>query len=50
MHNIYALADLSGDGKMEIVPETSYYEGNWKQVFEMKNGKPLKVLETECYV
>lgn len=25
MHNNYALADLSGDGKMEIVPDTSYY-------------------------
>lgn len=47
---ILAVADLNGDGRMEFVLNTAYYEGNSKQVFEMKNGKPVKVLETECYV
>ncbi len=50
MHNIYALADLSGDGKMEIVLGINYYEGDRNIIFEMKNGKPIKVLELECYV
>jgi len=47
---ILAVADLNGDGRMEFVLDTFYYEGNSKQVFEMKSGKPVKVLETECYV
>lgn len=47
---ILAVADLNGDGRMEIVLDTFYYEGNWKQVFEMKNGKLVKVLEVECSV
>lgn len=47
---ILAVADLNGDGRMEFVLNTAYYEGNSKRVFEMKNGKPVKVLETECYV
>ncbi len=47
---IAAVADLNGDGRMEIVLDTFYYEGNSKRVFEMKDDKPLKVLETECYV
>lgn len=47
---ILAIADLNGDGRMEIVLSLSYYEGNAKQVFEIKNGKAVKVLETECSV
>jgi len=50
MHNIYALADLSGDGKMEFALWEIYYEGNRSAVFEIKNGTPVKVLESECYV
>ena len=47
---ILAVADLNGDGQMEIVLDTFYYEGNWKKVFEMKNGKLSKVLEVSCLV
>ena len=50
VHNINALADLNGDGKMEIVLGINYYEGDRNIVFEMKNGKPIKVLELECSV
>jgi hypothetical protein len=45
-----AIADLNGDGKMEIVIYGEYYEGNWVQAFEMKANKPVKVLETGCGV
>jgi len=47
---ISAIADLNGDGKMEFVLWDIYYEGNRSVVFEMKSGKPVKVLESECYV
>lgn len=47
---ILAVADLNGDGRMEIVLDTFYYEGNWKQVFEIKGTKLSKVLEVSCLV
>lgn len=45
---IYELAylfDLNGDGKMEIVIETTYYEGGGAEVYEWKSGKLKLVLE-----
>ncbi len=45
-----AVADLNGDGKMEIVLYGAYYEGSGATVFEMKANKPTKVLETGCGV
>jgi hypothetical protein len=47
---ILAVADLNGDGRMEIVLDTHYYEGNWKQVFEIDGTKLTKVLEAACLV
>ncbi|MCY7347786.1 MAG: PliI family lysozyme inhibitor of I-type lysozyme [Pyrinomonadaceae bacterium] len=47
---ILAIADLNGDGKMEIVLKTFYYEGSWQQVFEMNGDKLSKVLEVSCIV
>ena len=47
---ITAIADLNGDGKMEIVLKTFYYEGSWQQVFETSGGKISKVLEVSCLV
>ncbi len=47
---ISAIADLNGDGKMEFALWDIYYEGNRSAVFEIKNGTPVKVLESECYV
>ncbi len=47
---ISAIADLNDDGKMEFALWDIYYEGNRSAVFEIKNGTPVKVLESECYV
>lgn len=47
---IVAVADLNGDGKMEIVLNAAYYEGSWEQVFEISGGKLSKVLEVSCIV
>jgi len=46
-NHVSAIADLNGDGKMEIVLNGSYYEGDFAGAFEMKNGKPVKIKEFE---
>ena len=46
-YHISAIADLNGDGKMEIVLNGSYYEGDFAGAFEMKNGRPVKIREFE---
>ncbi len=51
--NVYAIdavADLNGDGKMEILVSSSYYEGSSHAVFEYSGGKPVAVKElaAEC--
>lgn len=45
---IFAVADLNGDGKMEIVLDSTYYEGGSETVFEITGGKPSRVLEVSC--
>jgi len=50
VREITVIADLNGDGKMEIVLALFGYEYNSQTIFEMKNGKPVKVLEAECGV
>ncbi len=46
-NHISAIADLNGDGTMEIVLYGFYYEGDFASAFEMKNGKPVKIKEFE---
>ena len=50
VRDITAIADFNGDGKMEFVLSVFGYEYNSNTIFEMKNGKPVKVLESECGV
>lgn len=47
---VSAVADLNGDGKMEIVLYGAYYEGSGATVFELKGDKPSKVLDQGCGV
>lgn len=49
-HAVAAVADLNGDGKMEIVLHSFYYEGSWEQIFEISDGKATAVLQVECMV
>jgi hypothetical protein len=42
---VSAIADLNGDGKMEIALHGFYYEGEFASAFEMKNGRPVKIKE-----
>ena len=46
-NHISAIADLNGDGKMEIVLYGFYYEGEFAGAYEMKNGRPVKIKEFE---
>ncbi len=49
---ISGIADLNGDGKLEIVLYGEYYEGSGSSVYELKGDKPveIKMLETGCGV
>lgn len=47
-YEIAGIADLNGDGKMEIVVDSAYYEGATQTVYEIKGIKPISVLEVGC--
>jgi len=42
------LVDLNGDGKAEVVIRGEYAKGKFSHVYEMKNGKLVRVLECTC--
>jgi uncharacterized protein (DUF2141 family) len=42
-YQISAIADLNGDGKMEIILYSMYYEGSSSGVYEMKGNKAVEV-------
>ncbi len=44
-YRIVNILDLNGDGVMEIVVSSHYYEGASEAVFEVKSGVPKQVLE-----
>ena len=44
-HHISAIADLNGDGKMEIVLNGVYYEGDFAGAWEMIKGRPAEIKE-----
>lgn len=47
-----SIADLNGDGKLEIIIHGAYYEGSWIEAYEMKEDKPadIKALNASCGV
>jgi len=51
-YEVSAIADLNGDGKMELVIYCQYYEGSWVETYEMKGGKlsSVKILDIACGV
>ncbi|MEZ5425805.1 MAG: hypothetical protein R2747_06045 [Pyrinomonadaceae bacterium] len=49
-YDLSAIADLNGDGKMEIVVFGQYYEGSFSTVFEIEGDKAKRILETGCGV
>lgn len=51
-YELSAVADLNGDGKMELVIFASYYEGIWTETYEINGGKAIRVktLDSSCGV
>ncbi len=51
-YTLSSIADLNGDGRMEIIVEVTGYEENWLNVYEIKAGKPseIKALSYYCGV
>ncbi len=49
---VTSIADLNGDGIMEFIVYSEYYEGNSSAAYEMKGGKAVEVkqLQTGCGV
>lgn len=45
---ISAVADLNGDGRMEIVLHTFYYEGEQATVYQLEANKLVKALDVDC--
>jgi len=45
---IAALADLNGDGKIDIVVRSAYYEGDEISVFAYQQSGARKVLSVGC--
>jgi hypothetical protein len=48
IYTVAAIADLDGDGGMEIVTTGSYYEGEVTDVFSLREGKLTNVLTCGC--
>lgn len=51
-YEVSAIADLNGDGKMEIVHHGAYYEGSGSAVYTIANGQAveIKILGAGCGV
>jgi hypothetical protein len=51
-YEISAIADLNGDGKMEVIIHSAYYEGSYSSAYEIKGNKltEIKALAAGCGV
>ncbi len=50
IRKISAIADLNGDGVMEVVFHSGYYEGSESYIVEIKRNKAIAVLECVCNI
>ena len=49
-HSLVAVADLNGDGRMEIVVDSKYYEGEAIFAYSVAEGQAEDVLRVGCGV
>ena len=45
VHKIAGIADLNGDGVMEILTAEAFFSGLWYRVYEMRGQDVCKILE-----
>jgi hypothetical protein len=50
LHEVSAVLDLDGDGKMEVILSSEYYEGGATTVWQFGAKEATKVLEVACGV
>jgi hypothetical protein len=50
IHDLAGLLDLNGDGALEILVHTAYYEGGGMQVWQWRAGRLEQVLTLDCGV
>ena len=50
VHDVGGVMDLDGDGKLEILIHSQYYEGGGTSVWKLGKDKAARVLEVECGV
>lgn len=48
--SVTGLLDLNGDGKLEVITDSLYYEGGGAYVWELQGDKLVKVVSAECGV
>lgn len=47
-YHLSAIADLNGDGRMEVALYSAYYEGSSTDIFEVAGGKARSILSCGC--
>lgn len=47
-YQIVAALDLNGDGRMEVIVQGGYYEGDWKTAYDIKGTKAENIFGCGC--
>lgn len=47
-YKLTAVLDLNGDGRMEVIVEGGYYEGDWKTVYAINGRKAVNIFGCGC--
>lgn len=47
-YSLAGVLDLNGDGRMEVIVQGGYYEGDWKTAYEIKGGRVLNIFGCGC--